>query len=195
MTRKSPTRIARLITTLLWLCVLATIAAWAWRLPMMEAVREGWRLGRLPAPTSLPVPVEGVDAGRIADTWGAARSQGRTHEGVDIFAPRGTPVVSSTRGVVARVADYGLGGKQVWVIGPAGERHYYAHLDGFAADIARNDVVRPGSLLGYVGDTGNARGTPPHLHYGIYAAGGAYNPWPLLQAHRNDDASATPRSE
>ena len=107
----------------------------------------------------------------------------------------GESVVSSTRGVLARVADYGLGGKQVWVIGPAGERHYYAHLDGFAADIARNVVVRPGSLLGYVGDTGNARGTPPHLHYGIYAAGGAYNPWPLLQAHRNDDASATPRSE
>ena len=148
---------------------------------MMEAVREGWRLARLPAPTSLPVMVEGVDAGRIADTWGAARSQGRTHEGVDIFAPRGTPVVSSTRGVVARVADYGLGGKQVWVIGPAGERHYYAHLDGWADGLHVGQRLRAGEAEGQVGDTGNARGTPPHLHYGIYAQDGARNPHPRLR--------------
>ena len=189
--RRRSNRLASILTTLLWLCVVATLLAWAWRLPVMESVRESWHVTRMPPPTELPVPVEGVVARRIADTWGAARSNGRTHQGVDIFAPRGTPVVSSTRGVVSRVADHGLGGKQVWVIGPGGERHYYAHLDGFAEGIARYDIVKPGTLLGYVGDTGNARGTPPHLHYGIYATDGAYNPWPLLQAHGSNTDGAS----
>lgn len=169
----------------LWLLMLlafAFAASWAWRQPWAQASVETWRLSQLPAPIALPVPVEGVAARHIADTWGGARSGGRKHEGVDIFAKRGTPVRSATRGVVAQVRDFGIGGKHVWVIGPNGERHYYAHLEAFAPDIARFDRVQPGSLLGYVGDTGNARGTQPHLHYGIYAASGAYNPWPLLQA-------------
>lgn len=164
------------------LLVLALAAHWAWRQPWAQASVEAWRLSRMPSPTALPVPVEGIRASRIADTWGGARSGGRKHQGVDIFAKRGTPVLSATRGVVSSVNDYGIGGKHVWVIGPGGERHYYAHLDGFAPGIARFDLVEAGGLLGFVGDTGNARGTPPHLHYGIYAMSGAYNPWPLLQA-------------
>ena len=164
------------------LLVLALAAHWAWRQPWAQASVEAWRLSRMPSPTALPVPVEGIRASRIADTWGGARSGGRKHQGVDIFAKRGTPVLSATRGVVSSVNDYGIGGKHVWVIGPGGERHYYAHLDGFAPGIARFDLVEVGGLLGFVGDTGNARGTPPHLHYGIYAMSGAYNPWPLLQA-------------
>lgn len=175
------------LRTLLVLAVLVLAARWAWQQPWALAMRESWTLARLPAPTELPVPVEGVQARRIADTWGGTRSGGRRHEGVDIFAARGTPVRSSTRGLVLRVADYGLGGRQVWVLGPGGERHYYAHLDDFAPGIARMDIVRPGDLLGFVGDTGNARGTPPHLHYGIYATDGAYNPWPLLQAGATPD--------
>ena len=148
-----------------------------WQYPRML-----WTLQRQPPPTALPVPVAGVAPGRIADTWGGPRSGGRRHEGVDIFAPRGTPVHSSTPGIVLAVRDGGLGGRQVWVLGPAFERHYYAHLDDWAPGLARGDVVQAGSLLGTVGNTGNARGTPPHLHYGIYGADGAYNPWPLLQA-------------
>ena len=91
-------------------------------------------------------------------------------------------VRSSTVGIVAAIREGGIGGKQVWVLGPARERHYYAHLDDWAPGLAVGDVVQPGSLLGFVGTTGNARGTPPHLHYGIYGAEGALNPWPLLQA-------------
>jgi murein DD-endopeptidase MepM/ murein hydrolase activator NlpD len=68
----------------------------------------------------------------------------------------------------------------VWVLGPGGQRHYYAHLDRYA-DIVTGQRVRPGTILGYVGTTGNAAGTPPHLHYGIYEAGGAINPYPLLR--------------
>ncbi|MNT39589.1 L-Ala--D-Glu endopeptidase precursor [compost metagenome] len=65
-------------------------------------------------------------------------------------------------------------------MGPGRQLHYYAHLDDYAA-IRAGDIVVAGTVLGYVGTTGNARGTPPHLHYGIYTAGGALNPYPLLK--------------
>ena len=80
----------------------------------------------------------------------------------------------------------GLGGRQVWVLGPARERHYYAHLDSWAPGLAAGTVVQTGTVLGTVGDTGNARGTPPHLHYGVYGADGAYDPLPLLKAYTRD---------
>src|SRR5690606_6373839 len=127
-------------------------------------------------------PVRDVTASRIADASGAPRGADRLHEGVDIFAPRGTDVLSATPGIVASIHESGLGGRQVWIIGPARERHYYAHLDDWAEDLAAGDVVMPGTVLGTVGDTGNARGTPPHLHYGVYRADGAYDPLPLLLA-------------
>lgn len=172
----------RLLTTLLTLAVMAAAGWWAWQQPFMASTRMLWEISRMPPPTSLPVPVRGVDVSAIADTWGAARSSDRRHEGVDIFASRGTPVTSTTRGVVASVRDGGLGGRQVWVQGPALERHYYAHLDGWAEDLSRGDVVLPGDLLGFVGDSGNARGTPTHLHYGIYGDGGVLDPLPRLRA-------------
>jgi murein DD-endopeptidase MepM/ murein hydrolase activator NlpD len=169
--------------------VLAGIGSWSWHQPFMAYPRAVAELSGLPAPASLPVPVEGVEAGDVADTWGAPRGADRQHQGVDIFAPRGTPVRSTTRGVVTAVRDTGLGGRQVWVLGPGGERHYYAHLDDWTLGLARGDRVRPGSLLGFVGTTGNARGTPPHLHYGIYAADGATDPLPRLRANPGPDAT------
>jgi len=135
------------------------------------------------APTSLRMPVQGVSVGSVADTWGAPRSGGRRHEGIDIFAPRGTPVVAATEGVVTRIGTNRLGGNVVWVLGPAGQRHYYAHLDRYAEGLSTGDRVAPGTVIGHVGDTGNARGTPPHLHYGVYGSDGAFNPFPLLKAH------------
>ena len=91
--------------------------------------------------------------------------------------------------MVRAVRESGLGGRQVWVLGPAGQRHYYAHLDGYA-DVHAGMRVAPGRVLGYVGDSGNARGTPPHLHYGVYEAGGALNPYPLLRAGAATGAAA-----
>ena len=111
---------------------------------------------------------------------------------LDIFAARGTPVGSTTRGVVSAVRESGLGGRQVWVLGPALERHYYAHLDDWREGLAVGDVVLPGDVLGYVGDTGNARGTPPHLHYGIYADGGALDPLPRLRTAAVDPPGTAP---
>lgn len=137
----------------------------------------------MPPPASLPMPVQGVSAARVADTFGAPRGTDRSHDGVDIFADRGTPVVSTTQGVVVAVRDSGLGGRQVWVLGPARQRHYYAHLDDWAPALKQGDRVYPGAVLGTVGTTGNARGTPPHLHYGIYGSEGAYDPLPLLRTH------------
>lgn len=130
-----------------------------------------------PAENSLPNPVPGQG---LTDTWGAARSQGRTHEGIDIFAARGTPIQSTTPGIVSKVGNNNLGGRVVVVVGPGGAGHYYAHLEDYA-DIAPNDWVEAGDVIGYVGDSGNAKGTPPHLHYGIYINGSAVNPYPLMQ--------------
>lgn len=166
----------------MWLALLAALAAWAWQQPFALGVRTLWELSRLSPPTALPVPVQGVRARDIADTFGAPRGSQRTHAGVDIFAKRGTPVLSSTRGVVASVREGGLGGRQVWVIGPARERYYYAHLDDWTPGLGVGDVVEPGTPLGTVGTTGNARGTPPHLHFGVYGSDGAYDPLPLLRA-------------
>ena len=128
----------------------------------------------------LLMPVEGVRKKQIADTWGADRSEGRGHSGQDIFAKRETPVRSATEGYVLHVGENRLGGKVVFVLGAGGRRYYYAHLDDFAADLKAGDYVTTDSLIGYVGTTGNAKNTPPHLHFGVYAAGGAMNPLPLL---------------
>lgn len=155
---------------------------WARQQPQVARARAIAELGAMPAPIAMPVPVEGVVASRVADTFGAPRGTNRTHHGVDIFAPRGTPVRSATPGLVLAVRDRGLGGRQVWVLGPAHERHYYAHLDDWAPALRPDDRLRAGSLVGTVGDTGNARGTPPHLHYGVYTAAGPIDPLPRLRA-------------
>lgn len=132
----------------------------------------------------LPVPVKGVSRNELRDTWGAARSQGRNHEGIDIMAERGTKVYSATEGLVADLRNNNLGGKVIWIMGPAGSWHYYAHLNGHKRGLNVGDYVRKGDLIGYVGNTGNARYTAPHLHYGIYLNGkgrGAVNPYPYLR--------------
>ncbi len=164
------------------LLLLTVAALWSWRQPFMLQPRTWWELSRLPPPVALPSPVDGVEARRIADTFGAPRGADRRHAGVDIFAKRGTAIVSTTPGLVVSVREGGLGGRQVWILGPAHERHYYAHLQDWMPGLAVGDVVHAGDRIGSVGDTGNARGTPPHLHYGIYGRDGAYDPLPLLQA-------------
>ncbi|UCH24939.1 MAG: M23 family metallopeptidase [Trueperaceae bacterium] len=133
----------------------------------------------------LLMPVDGVRVSQVADTWGAPRGGGRSHEGQDIFAPRGTSVRSVVPGYVYRVGESRLGGNVVVVVGGGGRRYYYAHLHGFA-DVREGQRVEQGDLLGYVGTTGNAAGTPPHLHFGVYVgdanpcAWHAVDPLPLL---------------
>jgi peptidoglycan LD-endopeptidase LytH len=145
-----------------------------------EQARVMYRVSTTPAPTALMVPVQGVAPRSIADSWHAVRGGGRKHEGIDIFARRGTPVVSPVAGIVTHVGQDRLGGNIVRVLGPGRQVHYFAHLDRFAA-LSRWDVVEAGDVIGYVGNTGNARGGSPHLHYGIYGATGAINPFPFLK--------------
>ena len=149
--------------------------------PTIERALYPMRLVAMPKPESLPVPVAGVRARALRDTWNGARSEGRKHQGIDIFAKRGTPVTSSTEGIVTKVGTNRLGGLVVWVMGPGGQRHYYAHLEGYA-DVEAGMRIETGRVLGYVGNSGNAKGTPPHLHYGVYDLGGAINPYPLLRS-------------
>jgi murein DD-endopeptidase MepM/ murein hydrolase activator NlpD len=127
---------------------------------------------------AMPLPV--VTRNQISDTWHAPRGTDRLHQGQDIFAPRGTPILSATDGYIMRIGENSLGGQTVSVAGAGGRVYYYAHLDAYAPGITEGDYVTTRSVLGYVGTTGNAAGTPPHLHFGVYGSGGAINPLPLL---------------
>lgn len=129
---------------------------------------------------ALQFPVEGKDEKAIQSFWGASRDGGkRKHEGNDIFAPKGTPLLAMTDGQITRVNNGGLGGKTVWLYDAERDlRYYYAHLDEQL--VSKGQYVRRGDVVGTVGNTGNARTTPPHLHFGIYA-GGAIDPYPFLK--------------
>lgn len=121
-------------------------------------------------------PVLATKNEAIQSYWGAVRDGGaRSHEGIDIFAKRGTPVLAATNGRITYTGEKGLGGKQVWLRdNQRNQSLYYAHLDSIHP-ISEN--VKTGDTLGYVGNTGNARTTPPHLHFGIYKSyRGAINP-------------------
>ncbi|HEX2270844.1 MAG TPA: M23 family metallopeptidase [Pyrinomonadaceae bacterium] len=130
--------------------------------------------------TRIKMPVADVTKREVADTWHAPRSGGRRHEGQDIFAPKGTRIFSATNGYVYRIGENNLGGQTVSVISAGGRVYYYAHLDAYAPGLEVGDRVSTNTLLGFVGTTGNAQGTPPHLHFGVYSLSGAINPLPLI---------------
>lgn len=130
--------------------------------------------------SKLAMPIKDVLRKQVANTWHAPRGTDRLHEGQDIFAPKGTPILSATRGYVYKVGENNLGGQTVSIIGAGGRIYYYAHLDSYAPGLNEGDPVSTKTLLGYVGTTGNAQGTPPHLHFGVYASDGAINPLPLI---------------
>jgi peptidoglycan LD-endopeptidase LytH len=135
---------------------------------------------RLQSPdTVLYMPVQGVTVKEVKDTWHAPRG-GRIHEGQDFLAKRGTPIFSATPGIVLQIGRDGIGGNSIFVFAAGGRAYYYAHLDSFAPGLKTGMEVGTSTLLGYVGDTGNAKGTPPHLHFGLYTATTTLNPLPLL---------------
>lgn len=112
--------------------------------------------------------------------WGFPRSGGRTHKGTDMFAPRGTPLVAVLDGV-ATAGSNRLGGTTVHLRTAGGLRFYYAHLEAVAAGIGKGTPVSRGTVIGYVGDSGNARGGSPHLHFGI-TTNRPVNPFPTVRA-------------
>jgi murein DD-endopeptidase MepM/ murein hydrolase activator NlpD len=129
---------------------------------------------------SLAFPVSPKVKSSIGSFWGASRDEGgRKHEGIDIFAPRNTPLVAAADGVVTRVEENTLGGKVVF-LAPDKKDYvlYYAHMDQQLAQPGQR--VKTGDTVGLLGNTGNARTTAPHLHFGIYTNGGAVDPLPFV---------------
>lgn len=126
-------------------------------------------------------PVAGKDNNAMQSFWGAGRDGGvRLHEGIDIFAAKGTPVVAVADGRVSFSGEKGLGGKQVWLHEKVTDfSTYYAHLDSFI--VTAGAVVKAGDTLGYVGNTGNAAGGAPHLHFGVYGRDGAVDPLAFIK--------------
>ncbi|HUP88598.1 MAG TPA: M23 family metallopeptidase [Longimicrobiales bacterium] len=130
---------------------------------------------------SLAFPVEGKSKRAIGSLFGDSRDGGkRDHEGVDIFATAGTPVVAVADGVISNVSTTSLGGNVVWQEDLSrGVSYYYAHLK--TQNVSRGDRVKAGDIVGTVGNTGNARTTPSHLHFGVYKPGRvALDPVPFL---------------
>jgi peptidoglycan LD-endopeptidase LytH len=114
------------------------------------------------------------------DSWGAARSGGRSHQGTDVMAPHGARVFAFVSGVVSRESTSTNGGIQLYLQGDNGTEYFYAHLSGYA--VSTGTRVRAGQLIAYNGQTGNARYTAPHVHFEVHPGGGSpVNPYPHLK--------------
>jgi murein DD-endopeptidase MepM/ murein hydrolase activator NlpD len=132
---------------------------------------------------SIVFPVNGPHS--FIDDWGFPRSGGRRHRGNDIFAQTGAPVVATTDGYIGEwtPVEKGLGGIVLWVYGYDNNKYYYAHLSKIEPGITLGSKVVAGQTIGYVGNTGNARTTPPHLHFQIHPGmGEPIDPYPFLVA-------------
>lgn len=134
---------------------------------------------------SLAFPVRESDKSNVISLWGTDRDAGgRKHEGVDISAKFRTPVVAVADGYVSSVSENNLGGKIIF-LRPSGKNYnlYYAHLDSQMVQQGQN--VNKGEIVGLIGNTGNARTTVPHLHFGIYTSSGAVDPYPFINNKRS----------
>lgn len=144
------------------------------------------RLAGAPSPApALPAgtrkgfcPVNGPVS--FTDTWGAPRSGGRSHQGVDMFAAMRTPAAAIVDGTLLRRVTSSLGGMSVYLKGNDGNEYFYTHLAGYS-DAAPGQKVAAGQTIGYVGDSGNAKGGPPHLHFEIRSGGVPINPTPTVR--------------
>ncbi len=116
----------------------------------------------------LTIPVAGIQPAQLVDTWGQARANGRRHEAIDILAPRGTPIVAAEDGRVAKLFTSKLGGLTIYQFDPSETySYYYAHLDHYAPGLTEGQMLHRGQVIGYVGFTGDAIESAPHLHFAI----------------------------
>ena len=148
-----------------------------------------------PGPSGLIIPVAGIRAGQLSDTFTQARAGGaRIHDAIDIMAPAGTPVVAAAEGTVEKLFfSNGGGGITIYVRSP--DRlwsYYYAHLQGYAPGLHEGQRLERGDPIGFVGSTGNANPAGPHLHFAVnrmqpaerWWQGTPINPYPLLAGRR-----------
>lgn len=162
---------------------------WLLLLPVILIAVASLSFGKHPSHVNAPLtvisktlvfPVAGTK-NYIKDKWGASRAGGiRRHKGIDIHARKGTPVVAVCDGVIVERAHTAVGGKTLWLKSSKyGWRAYYAHLDQQL--VREGQRVRKGQVIGTIGNTGNARYTPSHLHYGIAGSKGWVNPLPYVK--------------
>ena len=142
-----------------------------------------------PAIARLLIPVEGVTPDQLLDTWGDARGADRAHQGLDIHAPRGTPVLAADSGAILKLFDSEAGGIAIYQSDSTGDYvFYYAHMQSRAPGLAEGDAVKAGQVIGYVGTSGNAAEDAPHLHFeiaiapedGAWYGGRPLNPYDVL---------------
>ncbi len=155
----------------------------------LTSARRAFPIDRPVDREGLLLPVEGIAASQLVDTFNASRSGGRSHNALDIMAPRGSLVVSATDGVVEQLHQSRLGGTTAYVRSTDGNWvYYYAHLDSYAPGLEAGQRLRQGDPIGRVGSTGNADPRWPHLHFAMYRMaagqrwyqGTAIDPFPLL---------------
>ena len=147
----------------------------------------------------LRIPVEGVARSQLRDTFDDKRGVGRKHKAIDIMAPWGTPVLAADDGRIAKISSNRAGGLSLYQVDASGRLvYYYAHLAGYADDLREGQQVRRGDVIGYVGATGNAPATAPHLHFAVLVlaqerrwwGGEPVNPYEALARDETVTASA-----
>ena len=146
-----------------------------------------------PLAGTLLIPVAGVAAGQLTDTFNDTRGGTRRHEALDIMAARGTPVLAAADGTVAKLFTSVPGGLTIYEFDPTSTyAYYYAHLDRYAPGVTEGKALKRGEVIAYVGSTGNASADAPHLHFAIFVLGPekqwwkgtAIDPYPLLAKSR-----------
>ena len=154
-----------------------------------QAAQTSSAMSSVIGPTGLLLPVAGVRAEQLVDTYTDARSENRVHDAIDIMAPRGTPVFAASDGTVAKLFASERGGLTIYEFDPTSTWvYYYAHLDRYADGLTEGQSLRRGEAIGYVGSTGNASPDAPHLHFEVSRLGAEkhwwqatpVNPYPLL---------------
>lgn len=175
----------------------ATAAPMAASAPLSDPAPAGMPAATTPAQppaaaapgSDLLIPVQGIGASQLQDTFTDARSEGRVHDAIDILAPTGTPVVAVADGTVEKLFTSDRGGLTIYQFEPGGKYcYYYAHLERYADGLAEKQSIKRGQVIGYVGSTGNANPAAPHLHFEIHRLGPekqwwkgeALNPYPVL---------------
>ncbi len=151
-----------------------------------------------PSGSALLIPVLGISRVQLADTFTDARSEGRSHDAIDIMAPHGTPVVAVADGTIEKLFNSERGGLTIYQFEPDGRlAYYYAHLQSYAEGLVEGQAVKRGQVIGFVGSTGNANPDGPHLHFAVFVLGPerkwwqgeAINPYPLLTGKASQTSS------
>lgn len=148
-------------------------------------VRHQPAAGPTPAPSvaaspgqRIGVPVAGVPAAQLVDSFNDPRSGGRQHQAIDILAPQGTAVLAAAPGRIDKLFDSKLGGHTVYERSSDGHtEYYYAHLDGYADGLAPGAVVQKGAIIATVGSSGDADARAPHLHFEVHRLAAGQNWW------------------